>query len=175
QPDAHDLSRLGHHGRQVEPGELVASSALRGHVPPVRLRQQRTDIGRGQLHGFVAVHANCPGPPIETCGGQLHYFPSSTNTLAWLSRSKIGWSENRNRSKPPSERSDHLDHDGTTIKSPFSTRCSVPSTTISPVPSNTCHTEEPTSRRGRVHAPARNRWNSARIVDITSPPVVGLV
>ena len=33
----------------------------------------------------------------------------------------------------------------------------------------------PTSRRGVVVVPAVRRWNSARMVAITSPPVVGLV
>ncbi len=44
-----------------------------------------------------------------------------------------------------------------------------------PLPANTCHTLEPTSRLGSLTAPARNRWNSARIVGMTSPPVVGLL
>lgn len=83
--------------------------------------------------------------------------------------------EKLNRSRSVSAQTDQLTQDGTTIRSPLPTACAASSRWNVPLPSKTWYTVEPTSRRARVSAPARRRWNSVRIVGITSPPVVGLV
>ena len=51
----------------------------------------------------------------------------------------------------------------------------MPLINTDPLPAKTCQTLEPTSRLGSLTAPGRNRWNSVRIVGMTSPPVVGLL
>src|SRR5690606_8184988 len=116
------------------------------------------------FHGMTLVDADGDGAPAPPERSEPHLASSGTYVRSNPRRSMTGASLNLKRSNcaESSACSDHGTQLGTAKRSPFSTASSSPPSTTVPLPSKTCHTEEPTSCRVRVSAPARRRWNSQR-------------
>src|SRR5712691_5027821 len=134
----------------------------------------RVDVLAADSRDGLAAEDGSGSPHRRAAPAGWLYSPICTRS--WARRSKIGVSLKRNRSTPaPPAANVKLDQEGTATRSPCPRSCSSPSMIAVPAPWKTWKTEEPTSRLVIVAAPGRSRWNSARIVGITSPPVAGLV
>src|SRR5581483_9971844 len=189
EPHAEHLLRVRHEGGVVEAAELVAGPVGGGgRGLPAIAAQERAEIGCTQFDRAVLVDPDGlragtgtgDGTGAGADGGELHRGPSSEMSVPVSVRaspraSYTGSSEKRKASSPSSVLSCSGAHDGTANMSPTATSWRCPPTVTMPAPSNTCHTDDPTTLVAAVRAPGRSRCISQRIVDRQSPPVAGLV